>query len=98
MDNLKRYSSFIKRIITAPDPIRKRLLQTSNLNIIKAIAEIILNVVEKNIPIVSPTLLKQLKRHKKVIYNIIDSKGFEARRHILINNSKFLSLLKPLFK
>ena len=97
MDNLKRYSSFIKRIITAPDPIRKRLLQTSNLNIIKAIAEIILNVVEKNIT-VSPSLLKQLKRHKKVIYNIIDSKGFEARRHILINNSKFLSLLKPLFK
>ena len=76
MDNVKRYSSFIKRIITAPDHIRKHLLNTCNLNIIKAIAEIILNVVERNIP-VPASLLTQLKKHKKVIYNIVDSRGFE---------------------
>jgi hypothetical protein len=97
MDNVKRYSSFIKRIITAPDHIRKRLLQTSNKNIIKAIAEIILNIVQKNIP-TSVSLLKQLKKHKRIVYSIVDSKGFEARRRILVNNSKFLSLLAPLFK
>ena len=49
MENLKRYSSFIKRIISAPEQIRKQLLKTSNLNIIKAICELLLNVVQKNI-------------------------------------------------
>jgi hypothetical protein len=97
MDNVKRYSSFIKRILTAPDPIRKHLLKTSNLNIIKAISEIILNVVEKNITL-STTALKKLKKHKKVIYSIVDSKGFETRRHILVKNSQLLPILIPLFK
>jgi hypothetical protein len=97
MDNVKRYSSFIKRIVTAPDNIRKHLLKTSNLNIIKAIAEIILNIAEKNIP-VSQTVIKQLKKQKKVIYSIVDSKNFEVRRQILIKNSKFLSILASLFK
>lgn len=97
MDNVKRYSSFIKRIFTAPDSIRKHMLKTCNLNIIKAISEIILNVVEKNITFPT-TALKKLKKHKKVIYNIVDSKGFEARRHILIQNSQLLPILIPLFK
>ena len=97
MENVKRYSNFIKRILTAPDPIRKHMLKTSNLNIIKAISEIILNVVEKNIALPT-TALKKLKKHKKVIYSIVDSKGFEARRHILIKNSQLLPILIPLFK
>ena len=96
MDNVKRYSSFIKRILTAPDPIRNHMLKTCNLNIIKAISEIILNVVEKDITLPT-TALKKLKNYK-VIYSIVDSKGFEARRDILIKNSQLLPILIPLFK
>jgi len=97
MENVQRYSSFIKRIITAPEFIRKRLLKTSNLNIIKAICELFLNVVQKNIP-VSKSVLTQLKKHKKLLYTLLESKGFESRRAILVKNPKVIAFLKTLFK
>ena len=78
MENIKRYSSFIKRIITAPESIRKRLLKSSNLNIIKAICELILNIVQKNIPVAKPVLAK-LKKHKAILYRLLEAKCFEAR-------------------
>ena len=97
MDNVKRYSSFIKRIVTAPEPIRKRLLQSSNLNIIKAICELILNIVQKNIP-VGKAVLGQLKKHKTVVYKLLESKGFEARKDILVNNTKIITPLAAVLK
>jgi len=97
MDNVKRYSSFIKRIVTAPDPIRKKLLKSSNLNIIKAICEIIYNILQKNIAVPKP-VLKQLKKHRTVLYKLVEGKGFEGRRTILVNNSKVISPLATIFK
>ncbi len=93
MENVKRYCGFIKRIISAPEPIRKRLLRSSNLNIIKAICEIILNILQKNIGVAKPVLV-QLKRYKKIIYNLLQTKGFEARRDILVKNPKIILPLK----
>jgi len=97
MENLKRYSSFIKRIITAPEPIRKRLLKTSNLNIIKAICELLLNVVQKNIP-ANKSVLAQLKKHKVVVYKLFETKGFEARKSILICHLRIVVPLLSLLK
>ena len=97
MDNVKRYSGFIKRIVTAPDSIRKRLLQSSNLKIIKAICEVILNIRHNNIAVFKQVLV-QLKRHKKVLQKLLSAKGFEARKVILVNNSKVLVALAAVFK
>jgi tRNA nucleotidyltransferase (CCA-adding enzyme) len=92
MDNIKRYSSFIKRIATAPEPIRKRLLQSSNLNIIKAICELILNIVQKNIS-VPKSVIAGLKKNKQAVYQILESKGFEVRKTLLVKNSKVITFL-----
>lgn len=97
MDNAKRYSSFIKRIITASEPVRKKLLKSSNLNIIKAICEIILNILQKNIT-VSKQVISKLKRYKKILYQLLQTKGFESRKIILVNNSKIIVPLLTLFK
>ena len=75
MENLKRYSSFIKCIITAPEPIRKKLLKTSNLSIIKAIFDLLLNVIQKNTT-VSKSVLRNLKKHKTILYKLLKTKGF----------------------
>ena len=86
MENFKRYSSFIKRIVSAPEPIRKRLLNSSNLNIIKAICELVLNILQKNI-VVGKNVLTQLKKHKTILYRLLEAQGFEARKAILVGNS-----------
>ena len=97
MDNLKRYSSFIKRIISAPEPIRKKLLKSSNLNIIKAICELLLNVLQKNIP-ATKSVLAKLKKHKVAIYKLLETKGFETRKDILVDNPKIIVPLLSLLK
>src|SRR5277367_3948529 len=97
MENIKRYSSFIKRIITAPEVIRKRLLKTSNLNIIKVICELILNIVQKNIPVAKPVLAK-LKKHKAILYRLLQAKDFEARKVILVANPKIVVPLHSVLK
>ena len=97
MDNVKRYSSFIKRIITVPAPIRARLLKTSNLKIITAIAEIVHNIIHKNIK-VSPVTVKKLKRFKKVFYKLVKAKPPTARKNILVTNPHCLVPLACLFK
>ena len=51
MDNVKHYSRFIKRIITAPEPLKIKLLKSSNPKIITAITEIIYNIINKNIKV-----------------------------------------------
>jgi hypothetical protein len=96
MDNVKNYSSFIKRIITAPEPIKVRLLKSSNPQIITAIAEIVYNIINKNIK-VSAANLTQLRKFKKVFYKLVSAKA-SARKQVLLNNPNCLAPLKPLFK
>jgi hypothetical protein len=97
MDNVKRFSSFLKRIVTAPEPIRLKLLKSSNLNIIKAICELLLNIVQKNLA-VKPIVIAQLKKHKNLLYKLFETKGFEARREILLSYPKLVIPLKSVFK
>ena len=93
---MKRYSSFIKRIATAPAPIRARLLLSSNIQIITAIAEIVYNIIHKNIPVPTATL-KELRKFKKVYYKVVKAKPAD-RKKILINNPNCLTPLAALFK
>jgi len=98
MENFKRYSSFIKRIITTSEPVRKQLLESSNSNIIKAICELLLNVLQKNI-VASGSVIAKLKKHKRILYILLKEKeDFKRRKEILINNSKILIALLPLLK
>src|SRR5271156_3849743 len=70
MDNVKLYSSFIKRIVTSPDPIRIKLLKSSNLKIITAISEIVYNIIYKNIKVPTSTIV-QLIKFKRVFNKLI---------------------------
>src|SRR5438552_8002337 len=97
MDNVKRYTSFLKRIVTAPEAIRIRLLKSSNLNIIKAICKLLLNIVQKNIA-VKGTVILQLKKHKNLLYKLFETKGFEARKAILVAHPKIVTPLKAVLK
>ena len=94
---MKQYSSFIKRIVTAPELIRVKLLKTSNLKIITAISEIVYNIINKNIK-VSTSTLTQLKKFKKVFYKLISAKDALKGKQILIDNPKCLLPLAKLFK
>src|SRR5277367_2379775 len=97
MENFKRYSSFIKRIVSAPKPIRKRLLNSSNLYIIKAICELQLNILQKNI-VVGKNVVTQLKKHKTILYRLLEAEGFESRKSILVANSKIIVALSSVVK
>jgi len=98
MEDVRRYSSFIKRIVTAPINIRKRLLKTSNLTIVKAICELLLNILQKNIP-TSKSVIKQLKKHKKTLYKLFEKgTNLEAKKAILIKKCTLLSQLSSVFK
>ena len=97
MENVKRYASFIKRIVTAPEPIRKKLLKSSNLNIIKAICELLLNIVQKNIVVAKPVLVK-FKKHKTILYKLLEAKGFETRKEILVAHPKIVEPLSSVLK
>jgi len=98
MDDVKRYSSFIKRIVTAPINIRRKLLKSSNLVIIKAICEVLLNILQKNIP-TGKSVIKQLKKHKKHFYRLFE-KGvtLEAKKTILIKKCEIIAPLSAIFK
>src|SRR5436190_24175683 len=96
MENVKRYSSFIKRIVTAPTVIRVKLLKTSNLKIITTISEIVYNIIHKNIKVTAPTLTK-LRKYKKVLYKLIAARP-SSRKEILLRNPNCLIPLSVLFK
>ena len=98
MNSFLQYQSFIKRIFTAPVKIRNNLLKSSNLNIIRSICEIILNILNKNIAL-SPQHIKKLKKYRKFFYILADSKiDLEKKRQLLIKNSSKLSSLTIVFK
>jgi|SRR5271156_1693769 len=97
MDKVRRYSSFIKRIVTASAHIRARLLKSSNLEIITAIAEIIYNIIHLNIEVPAATLTK-LKKFKKIFHRLVAAKKAEARKKILLANPNCLPPLSVLFK
>ena len=97
MENIKNYSSFIKRLVTTLPAIRKKMLASSNLNIIKAICEIILNIYYKRITL-STTALKALKKHKRVLMILVNKKkSLEHKKQLLIKNSDSFIAIKEIF-
>src|SRR3977135_3839820 len=98
MENVKKYSSFIKRLVTTLPHIRKKLLVTSNLNIIKAICDIVLNIYYKHIPL-SATALQALKKNKVILLQVIShKKGLAVKKDLLIKHSDSFIGIKEIFK
>lgn len=99
MDNVIKYSNFIKRIFdTSSASIRKSMLQSSNDDIIKAISEVLLNIYHKNI-VISKHSLKSMKRVKRAVLKIINKKTTAShRKELLITNSEALLGIQEVFK
>lgn len=99
MDNAIKYANFIKRIFTTSSPIiRKKLLNSSNNNIIRAISEILLNVYSKNF-IISKSALKMMKKSKRDLLKVINKRtSYPVRKQLIIRNSEHLLGLREVFK
>ena len=100
MKNAKKYSSFIKRLVTVSQlDIRKKMLESSNLDIIKAICEIILNIYYKHIPL-SAASLRALKKNKTILLQLISSskqKSLAFKKDLLIKHSDSFIGIKEIF-
>ena len=98
MENAKKYSSFIKRLVTVSQlDIRKKILESSNLDIIKAICEIILNIYYKHIPL-NAASLRALKKNKPILFQFISSKqNLAFKKDLLINHSDSIIDIKEIF-
>lgn len=100
MDNVKKYSSFIKRLVTTLPHIRKKMLATSNLNIIKAICEILLNIYYKQITL-SASALKALKKHRVILLQLVSHHkkgGLAAKKELLVQHSDSFIAIKEIFE
>ena len=95
MNKVKRYSSFIKSIVIGPGPNRCRLLKTSNLKIVKPIAKIVYNIINKNIKVPATTLNKL--RKFKVFHKLAAAKSTAKSKQILLRNPNRLLRLSALF-
>jgi hypothetical protein len=73
MENVKKYRKLIVFAINSPVDKRVVLLKSFNLNIIKTICEIFLNILSKVIT-APPEVVKQLQKHKQLLYKLADSK------------------------
>lgn len=99
MENTIRYAGFVKRIFTTSSSnIRKSMLESSNENIIKAICDILLNVYYKNLTI-SKKSLKNMKKGKRALLQIINKKTtMTKRKQLLVDNSEHFVGIKEVFK
>ena len=70
MENVKKYKRLIKFAISSPPKKRIELLKNFNLEIIKTICEIFLNVVSGTLE-VAPAVLRALRKHKQLIYKLV---------------------------
>ena len=97
MNNVQRYSSFIKRITTAPTPIRKKLLHSSNGDIIRAILEIFINIRNRNVELPKQQLA-HLRRRSRLIHKLLSIKDVKKQREFLIEHCQILDPLRHVFK
>ena len=97
MNNVQRYSGFIKRIVTAPIPIRKKLLHSSNSDIVKAIVEIIINIRHRNIELPREHLV-QLAKRRRLINKLLSINDLKRQREFLVAHCETLTPLRYVFK
>lgn len=87
----------LKTLALAPPKLRRMILETGNLQLIKAIVECIENVLKGNIPI-EETSLKKLKKHKKTLRAVSNTpnKLSQKKKVIIQKGGAFLpALLLP---
>ena len=86
MESVKKYRKLIQFAINAPVQKRISLLKSFNQNIIKTICEIFLNILNKIIE-TPPHISRQLKRYKRILYLLVNSKvPLSKKKEALIRN------------
>ena len=86
------FSDFLLFVLKSP---RKRLVKIiqSNQHVVDVVAEIVLNILLKNIPMKSK-FVRRLRKYKHVLYKLVEPGISIARkRKLLSQNSKLLHIL-----
>lgn len=89
--------SVLRTLASSPPKLRRMILETGNLQLIKAIVECIENVLKGNIPI-EESSLKKLKKHKSALRAVLKSpnKLSKKKKVIVQKGGAFLpALLLP---
>ena len=89
------FMNFLKFVLGSP---RRKLVKflTKNRQVVIVIAEIVLNILLKNIP-VKPEVAKKLRKYKRILIKLADASISIAQKGKLLKaNGKLLLILAPL--
>lgn len=92
---MDKFIKFVDFVLTSP---RSRLLKIlkSNKQVIGVIAEIVLNILLKNIK-VKPHVARRLRKYRRALYKLVNPAiSIAKKRHILTSNVQLLHILSPL--
>ncbi len=93
---LKKHINLLKLLHKANPKLRKAILQNIDNDALRCLSDCAHNILNGNLP-VTPTQLKQLKRHKSTIRNLASKKVALKKKRELIQSGGFVSaLLTPL--
>ena len=93
MNNILNFLQFLDKKSSQKQLVR---IITQHKNIVLLITEILYNILHNNIN-VSPSLLQQLKRHRRLIYKIVDKRtSLVKRRRMLIKGWPIVHTLLPI--
>jgi hypothetical protein len=94
MDKINKNKYIIHSLSNCSKKIRKAILQNSNKELLDAITECILNVLNGNIHI-DEKFKEKLKPHSKLLRKIIETKNLKKKRALLVQKGGFLQYLIP---
>ena len=92
-----RQISFLRFVLNSP---RKRLVAilSKNKQLLNHISDILLNILLLNIRVKSD-IINKLKRHKRIIYQIVNkTTSDKSRLELLLKHSAIIKLITPLLK
>ena len=83
---------FLKFVLESP-PQRQTAIIGKNKQIVKQICDILLNILLLNVK-VKPIVIKKLKQHKTVIYQLVNKKiSDKKRQELLLHNRAILKII-----
>ena len=92
MEGILKFLHFVSK---SPQERLIKIL-TKNDKLVRLICEILLNIMVKNIK-VAPHIIKQLKKHKRVIYKLVDKRtSITKRKRLLVKAWPIVAILTPL--
>ena len=92
---VKRYFDSLKVLSKAPKRLRVAVLNNSDNQLIKALCEVIHNVLQGKVKL-SAKQIKQLKRYHKLLFAVTKkSTSVKRKREILVQQGGFLTALLP---